>query len=88
MENHALNYRVNCEFKNKFPTISNDLIIADNGKYLLHIDYLYVGKKDISKTACKIIEKYIDLLVAKDYSLINILQYMQNITNYSEKSSR
>ncbi len=54
LQNHALNSRVNGEFRNKFPTISNDLIIADNGKYLLHIDYLYVGKKDISKTACKI----------------------------------
>ncbi len=88
LQNHALNSRVNGEFRNKFPTISNDLIIADNGKYLLHIDYLYVEDKDISKTACRIIEKYIDLLVEKDYSLINILQYMQNITNYSEKKQQ
>ena len=30
LQNHALNSRVNGEFKNKFPTITNDLIIIDN----------------------------------------------------------
>ena len=81
LQNHALNSRVNGEFKNKFPTISNDLIIIDNGKYLLHIDYLYVGHTDISRTAIKVIEKYVELLVAKDHALIQILQEMQEMTD-------
>lgn len=85
LQNHALNSRVNGEFKNKFPNISNNLIIIDNGKYLLHIDYLYVNKHDISKTCCKIIEKYIDLLMAKDHALLNALQHMKELTGYSEK---
>jgi len=85
LQNHALNSRVNGEFKNKFPTITNDLIIVDNGKYLLHIDYLYVDQIDISKTAIKIIEKYVDLLIAKDHALIQILQEMQVMTDYDEK---
>lgn len=88
LQNHALNSRVNGEFKNKFPTISNDLIIIDNGKYLLHIDYLYVGGNDISKAACKIIEKYVDLLIAKDHALISILQHMQELTDYSQKKQQ
>lgn len=88
LQNHALNSRVNGEFKNKFPNISNDLIIVDNGKYLLHIDYLYVNKHDISRTCCKIVEKYVELLMAKDHTLLNVLQHMQKLTNYSEKKKQ
>lgn len=73
LQNHALNSRVNGEFKNRFPQITNDLIIIDNGKYLLHVDYLYIDGKDISKTCCKIVEKYIELLIAKDHALIQVL---------------
>lgn len=39
LQNHALNSRVNGEFRNKFPDITNELIIIDNGKYLIHIDH-------------------------------------------------
>ncbi len=88
LQNHALNSRVNGEFKNKFPNIINDLIIIDNGKYLLHIDYLYVGDFDISKTCCRVIEKYIELLMAKDYALSNILQGMESLTDYGEKKKQ
>jgi len=85
LQNHALNSRVNGEFRNKFSSAENDLIIINDGKYLIHIDYLYVGEDDISKTACKIIEKYIDLLVDKDNALIGILQKMKELTDYEEK---
>ncbi len=88
LQNHALNSRVNGEFKNKFPAITNDLIIIDNGKYLLHIDYLYVRETDISRTAKKIIEKYMDLLIAKDHALVQALQEMQELTDYAEKKRR
>lgn len=85
LQNHALNSRVNGEFRNKFPTISNDLIIIDNGKYLLHIDYLYVDEFDISKACCRIIEKYIELLMAKDYELLHVLRNLRELTDYSAK---
>lgn len=88
LQNHALNSRVNGEFRNKFPDITNELIIIDNGKYLLHIDYLYVEKNDISRTCCKIIEKYIELLMLKDHALIQILQQLQALTDYSEKKKQ
>ncbi len=88
LQNHALNSRVNGEFKNKFPNVDNELIIIDNGKYLLHIDYLYVDDIDISRTACEIIEKYVDLLIAKDHALISILEELQKSNDYAEKRER
>lgn len=88
LQNHALNSRVNGEFRNKFPNAVNDLIIIDNGKYLIHIDYLYVGEEDISKAAVKIIDKYIELIKSKDHELINTLQKMQLLTDYSEKRNK
>lgn len=88
LQNHSLNSRVNGEFKNKFPEIKNDLIIIDNGKYLLHIYYLYVENQDISKLCCKLIEKYIELLIEKDHNLFNILQEMQELTNYNKKKEQ
>lgn len=88
LQNHAFNSRVNGEFKNKFPTAVNDLIVSNDGKYLLHIDYIYVDGKDISKTTCKIIEKYIDLLIAKDHILMDTLQQMQKLTDYSKKKQK
>lgn len=75
LQNHALNSRVNGEFKNKIVRENdNDLIIVNNGKYLLHIEYLYIADKDISKIAIEIIEKYITLLQNKDKQLIGTLQ--------------
>lgn len=88
LQNHPYNNRLNGEFKNKFPAASNDLFINNGGKYLLHIDYLYVNDRDISKTLCKIIEKYIDLLIIKDHALINTLREMQELTGYSEKRQK
>lgn len=88
LQNHALNSRVNGEFRNKFPDITSELIIIDNGKYLIHIDYLYVSGHDISKTCCKVIEKYIDLLITKDHALIQILQGMKSLTNYNDKKQQ
>ena len=85
LQNHALNSRVNGEFKNKFTDIKNDLIIINNGKYLIHIDYLYIEGIDISKVCCKIIEKYVELLIQKDHQLIGILQDLQSETDYKRK---
>lgn len=85
LQNHALNSRVNGEFQNKIKDVVNDLIIINNGKYLIHIDYIYVEGHDISKVCCKIIEKYVELLIAKDYALTNILEELKNLNDYSEK---
>lgn len=88
LQNHALNSRVNGEFRNKFPEVANDLIIIDNGKYLLHIDYLYVDDTDISKTCCSIVERYVELLIEKDHELLRVLENMKQLDNYSEKKKQ
>ena len=88
LQNHALNSRVNGEFKNKIVRENdNDLIIINNGKYLLHIEYLYVGNVDISAVTLEIIEQYIALLRQKDTSLIEILESLINNPNHSKKIS-
>lgn len=88
LQNHALNSRVNGEFRNKFSDVTNDLIIINNGKYLIHIDYLYVNNNDISKVCCMIIEKYVELLIKKDHALISILEEMQGIADYAKKKAK
>ena len=88
LQNHALNSRVNGEFHNKIKDVVNDLIIINNGKYLIHIDYIYVEGHDISKVSCKIIERYVELLMAKDHALINILEELRNLDDYSEKKTK
>lgn len=85
LQNHALNSRVNGEFHNKIRDAVNDLIITNDGKYLIHIDYIYVDGHDISRVSCKIIERYIELLMAKDHALIGVLGELRGLADYSEK---
>ncbi len=88
LQNHGLNSRVNGEFRNKFKEQKNDLIISNEGKYLLHIEYLYVNGHDISKVCCKIIERYMELLEKKDHELLGILTEIQMMTDYSQKAEK
>ena len=88
LQNHALNSRVNGEFRNKFADAQADLIIINDGKYLIHIDYLYVDNNDISASACRIIEKYVDLLIEKDHALIGALAELQSMTYYAQKKEK
>ena len=88
LQNHALNSRVNGEFRNKCTSATNDLIIINNGKYLIHIDYIYVRNTDISKVVCEIIKKYIELLTHKDHVLIQALERIMSLTDYTEKKKQ
>lgn len=88
LQNHALNSRVNGEFKNKFPDSINDLIIVHEGRYLIHVDYLYVDGIDISSTCCKIIEKYIELLKEKDCILVSSLENLKKLDDYNKKKEK
>lgn len=88
LQNHALNSRVNGEFRNKFSDSKKDLIIVNNGKYLIHIDYIYAENHDISRVCCKIIEKYIELLMKKDHELLKLLSEVQKITDYAKKKMK
>ncbi len=76
LQNHALNSRVNGEFLNKFPGDVEPIIIND-GCYSIHINYLYYNNQDVSKVINKIVEKYIELLMIKDSSLIKDIQTLE-----------
>lgn len=41
--------------------------------------------QNMSKVLCRIIEKYIELLLAKDHELISILKELENLTDYEQK---
>lgn len=84
LQNHGLNNRAIGEFRNKTHT-DKDLFVTNNGKYLIHIDYLYSCDKDITKTVNQIVEKYIELLCIKDNALIGVLSRLAKLTNYNEK---
>lgn len=84
LQNHALNSRVNGEFRNWFHS-EKDLIIINDGKYLLHIDYLLIDGYDISLIAKEIIEEYISLLQRKDRSLAQLLDIIRQETQLSKK---
>ena len=84
IQNHALNSRLNLEFDNKVARKENKgkyIIVQDNGKYMLHIDYIYVNGIDISKTVVEIIQEYINLLQLKDNNLIEKLEKLSTETN-------
>lgn len=87
LQNHALNSRVNGEFRNKVQA-DKDLIIINDGKYSLHIDFLYVCGKDISRLAKEIIEKYVQLLMEKDHALSFVLTQMKKAKALEEKKSQ
>ena len=84
IQNHALNSRLNLEFDNKVARPENKgkfIIVQDNGKYMIHIDYIYVSGIDISKTVLKIIQEYVQLLRKKDDDLIEKLESLSKETN-------
>lgn len=84
IQNHALNSRLNLEFDNKVARPENKgkfIIVQDNGKYMIHIDYIYVLGTDISKTVIKIIQEYVLLLRKKDDDLIEKLESLSKETN-------
>lgn len=85
LQNHALNSRVNGEFHNKVLGATVDPIVINNGKYALHINYLYVDGIDISKAINAVVEKYIYLLDKKDHELSVELENLEQETNLAKK---
>ena len=89
LQNHSLNSRVNGEFKNKIVSeTGNDLIVINDSKYALHIDYLYVEGIDISRIAMRVIEQYIQLLAAKDSKLISDLDELTKMESVERKRAK
>ena len=84
LQNHALNSRVNGEFRNKVRA-DKDLIIINDGKYALHIDFLYVLGTDVSRAAKEIVEQYVNLLMEKDHALLTTLAAIEQASTVDEK---
>lgn len=66
IQNHAFNNRVNGEIKSKFRNNDIPVIIDAGGKYFINIQHLIIDGIDVSKSLCRIVESYIDLLRQKD----------------------
>lgn len=92
LQNHALNSRVNGEFKNKISSDKNkNLIVISDGKYFIHPDYLYIdlnGKEiDIVPAVLKIIKTYQKILYEKDNQFAMSLKNIKDLKSY-EKQKR
>ncbi len=85
LQNHALNSRVNGEFKNKINSDKGALIIINNNKYLLNPSYLYVDDMDLTEVYIEIIQEYISLLIKKDHYLSVILDELNKTDNVELK---
>lgn len=85
MQNHALNSRFNSEFANKIGKELPPPIIIEDGKYLIHIDYIIVKGYDLSETICRIIEKYIELIKEKDSQLTIWLNLLTESNAHRDK---
>lgn len=88
LQNHSLNSRVNGEFRNLFPNVVDELILPNHGKYLIHINYIYVNSQDISSAVCRIVEKYILLLQEKDSKLLMILRELATSSSCEKKKEK
>lgn len=69
LQNHALNNRLNTEFIDKMHSDkAKPVIINQQGKYLIHPDYIYIDNNDIVPTILEIIKKYQQILYDKDHN--------------------
>lgn len=88
LQNHALNSRVNGEFKNKLNSDTN-LIIINNGKYLIHPRFLYITvnnkEVDITPTVLEIIKAYQTTLLEKDNNFATSLKNIESLDNYKDQ---
>lgn len=87
LQNHALNSRVNGEFLNKLHCTKEPIVI-NNGRYAIHIDYLYVDDIDISRYAIAVIERYIQLLVEKDHQLEHDIMEFERLDSVDAKKQK
>ncbi|MCF8296286.1 MAG: hypothetical protein K9J13_01970 [Saprospiraceae bacterium] len=91
LQNHALNHRMNQEFKKTFPTCNYIPIIrvVKTKRYWINENLLTikVGRKNynISKSVIEIIDKYID---TKKSAFDNFITICENLKNISNKKSK
>ena len=91
LQNHALNHRMNQEFKKTFPTSDYTPIIrvVETKRYWINENLLKVkvGRKNynISKSVIEIINKYIDTKKSAFDNFINTCESLKNISSKKSK---
>ena len=89
LQNHGFNNRAITEFSNKNHTaLTMPLIIDNNGKYLIHPDYIYVNNQDIVPTVIRIIKKYQAILYQKDHSFEKDLKDLLAAESVNEQKNK
>lgn len=89
LQNHGFNNRAITEFSNKTHTdLTKPLIIDNEGKYLIHPDYIYIGNKDLVPVLLKIIKKYQKILYEKDHSFELVLKKLVNSPSVEEQRDK
>mgnify|MGYP003588980237 CR=1 FL=1 len=86
LQNHALNSRANGEFANKIASVpEKQLILINEGKYMIHPDYIYIDGDDLSDLYIDVVDKYISLLVEKDQGLLHIIDELKNSKDFNNQ---
>ena len=85
LQNHALNHRLNEEFKKYFPASGYPPIIRDSGsnRYWINERVIVFGSINLAQSIKEIIESYIK---AREKAFSEFMKYCQEIINIQEES--
>ncbi len=85
LQNHALNHRLNEEFKKYFPTCENLPIIrdAESNRYWINEQLIVSGKFNLAKPVIEIIKAYIK---ARQSAFTEFMKYCQEIIDIQDES--
>lgn len=85
LQNHALNHRLNEEFKKYFPTCENLPIIrdAESNRYWINEQLIVVNGINLAKSIIDIIEAYVE---ARQSAFTEFMTYCQEIIDIQEES--
>lgn len=86
LQNHALNHRLNEEFKKYFPVCEHVPIIRDmeNNRYWINEQLIVIGDFNLAHSIIKIIDTYIK---ARQSAFSEFMSYCQEILDIREESS-
>src|SRR5699024_6086080 len=57
----------------------------NEGKYMIHPDYIYIDGVDLSDIYISVVEKYVSLLIEKDRGLLSNIEELKNEENVDKK---
>ncbi|HNW83709.1 MAG TPA: restriction endonuclease [bacterium] len=91
LQNHALNHRMNSEFKKFFPKCGFEPIVRQTNRYWINEKFLKIKingtQYNISQEILEIINKYIEVKKASFSEFINNLKQMQEINTNDDRNA-